>query len=213
VVPSPLGVAPPVTDPTQDADDGTTGSPNDGVDFSKLSEEELREQLKATTTALTRANKQAERARLKAAAPKPAPPKATPVVDGTPEVTQAILDGIKSDTAAEYEGKYKPLIIRNAAAAALSAAGVSLPQDKDKRSALVKRLTGMMDMEQVSVDDKGELDGLDEEIDLLKELVPELFKIKKPAPAKIDGVDKGQGRAKPLDPTEQLAALVFGTGQ
>lgn len=204
--PSPLGVAPTTTPPAADpADDG--GNPTDGVDFSSLTLEEAQEQLKNMTTALTRANKQARDARLRAAKPTPPPTKPKAPADGTPPAVDA--DAIKAAARAETEGALKPVIVRNAAAAALSAAGVSLPQDKDKRSTLVKRLTSMMDLDAITVAADGELEGLEDEVELLKTLVPELFRLKKPPPAKIDGDQKPTPPAKPLTPTEKLASMVF----
>jgi hypothetical protein len=207
--PSPLGVAPgtaqppaPVTDPP---DDSVT-DPNDGVDFADLSDDELRTQLKATKAALTQANAQAKKYRLAGAKPKPPPAPKAP----TGEVTDEVLTEVRTSTRAEVENTYKPALIRAAAEAAFISAGVSLPQEKDQRKAKIRALLRNVDQDELTVGDDGELEGLEDQIETLKVIMPEVFRAVRPKAPRIDGADKGAGREKAKSPTEQIADMIFG---
>lgn len=202
--PSPLGVAP-GTNPPPEPDEVT--DPNDGVDFAGLSDDELRTQLKATTAALGKANEQAKKYRL-AAKPKPTPP---PAKKPAPtEVTDEVLDEVRTSTRTEVENTYKPALIRASAESAFAAAGVSLPTDKDQRKAKIKALLNTVNHSELTIGDDGELEGLDDQIETLKLVMPEVFRPVRPRAPRIDGADKGEGHAKPKSPTDQVAALVFG---
>lgn len=206
IEPSPLGVAPGTNTPSAPETETTEqDNPNDGVDFAGLSDDELRTQLKATTAALTKANAQAKKYRL--AAPKPTPP---PKRTAPTEVTDEVLDEVRTSTRTEVENTYKPALIRASAESAFIAAGVSLPADKDQRKAKIKALLNSVDHAELTIGDDGELEGLDDQIETLKLVMPEVFRPVRPRAPRIDGADKGEGHAKAKSPTEQVAALVFG---
>lgn len=104
---------------------------------------------------------------------------------------------------AEIEGKYKPLVVRTSAEAELVASGVA----KDKVSRMVK----LMDLDDLQVDEDGNVDGITAEVTRLQEEYPELFaqpepEVKsKPRTAKsADGADKPP--AKPKMSTTQVIA-------
>lgn len=75
---------------------------------------------------------------------------------------------------------WKPRIVRQAARAALVEAGLTGAPD---------RLLKLVDVDQVEVDDEGEVTGLDEQIKGLKKDYPELFA--KRGAGRIDAADKG----------------------
>ncbi len=75
---------------------------------------------------------------------------------------------------------WKPRIVKQAARAALVEAGLTGAPD---------RLLKLVDVDQVEVDDEGEVTGLDDQIKALKKDYPELFA--KRGAARIDAADKG----------------------
>lgn len=205
--PSPLGVAPGTAQPPAPASDPPeVTDPNDGVDFAELSDDELRSQLKATKAALTQANAQAKKYRLAGAKPKPPPAPKAPAGD----VTDEVLTEVRTSTRAEVEGTYKPALIRAAAEAAFISAGVSLPQEKDQRKAKIRALLRNVDQDELTIGDDGELEGLEDQIETLKVIMPEVFRAVRAKAPRIDGADKGTGREKPKSPTEQIADMIFG---
>lgn len=94
----------------------------------------------------------------------------------------------------EIESKYKPIVVRTSARAALVGAGVA--EEK------VPRLIKLMDLEEIEVGDDGEVSGVTEQVAALQEDYPELFaqpepEKPKPRTAKAaDGADKTPARKK-----------------
>lgn len=86
----------------------------------------------------------------------------------------------------EADKRYKPLIIRTSAKAELVAAGV--------RADKVARLTKLLDLDEIEVEDDGSVSGLAEQVTALKEEWPELFEETKPRKATSKAAD---GAAKP----------------
>jgi hypothetical protein len=68
-----------------------------------------------------------------------------------------------------------PVVIKHAATSALRDAGFDFPDDKDARAAKLRRALKLMDVEDVEIDDDGEVLGLEDAIDELKAEFPELF--------------------------------------
>lgn len=65
--------------------------------------------------------------------------------------------------------------LNGAVQAALAEAGLRLPEDKDARRKTLKRVLRMMDMSQIEIDGDGDLVGLEDEVDILKDMMPTLF--------------------------------------
>lgn len=107
---------------------------------------------KKTQDALKKANSQARKFRLELKQAKNGGSK-----DGSKDVEKAVAD---------TEAKWKPRLVNKAAKAALLAAGASKPD----------RLIKLIDHDELDIDDDGEVDGLDDAIEELKEDYPELFK-------------------------------------
>ncbi len=99
----------------------------------------------------------------------------------------------------EIEGRYKPIVVRTSARAALVGAGVT--DDK------VARLIKLMDLDDIEIDDDGEVSGVTEQVAALQEDYPELFaKPEQDRAARTaraaDGADKPPARKK--EPTTNL---------
>jgi hypothetical protein len=128
--------------------------------------------------------------------------------------TKAELDDIRTETQQATRGEMLPVVIRHAATSALRDAGFEFPADKDARAAKLKRALKLMDVEDVEIDDDGEVLGLEDAIDELKEEFPELF-VKAPGrpqrkrPGNVSGTGKPANRKKSI--TELQAEALFGT--
>lgn len=115
---------------------------------------------------------------------------------------------------AEAEAQYKPIIVNKEARLALVAAGLS-PDTSDAR---MKRLLKMIDLSDVDVDEDGEVSGLDDQIDQIKETLPELFRKPEPEPApapkvrapKVDAADRRNTQPAPRTTGEIHAAQILG---
>lgn len=113
---------------------------------------------------------------------------------------------------AEAGKKYKPLIIRTSARAELVAAGVKA----DK----VNRLIKLLDLDEIEVDDDGEVSGLTDQVDTLKDEWPELFAAEEEKKGRrerrgsgsraADGADKQPEKKKPMTASERQAAALLG---
>lgn len=153
----------------EDEDEGgdDEGDDEDDDDDSEY-EPPTKAEWKKTQDALKKANAQAKKHRLAAK-------KAASAKDGgadKKDVEKAI-----SDT----EAKWRPRLVNKAAKAALLAAGASKPD----------RLIKLIDHDELDIDDDGEVEGLDDAIEELKEDYPELFK------EKDDDDDKPKRRRRP----------------
>lgn len=111
---------------------------------------------------------------------------------------------------ARVEAKYKPALVKQAAKSALVEAGFA--------GEVTSRTMRMLDLDDLEVDDEGEIIGLDEAIEELKEDMPQLFKRSRNGSgsssrtsAKTTGrksLDGGNKRTAKKEPTfaEKLAA-------
>lgn len=86
----------------------------------------------------------------------------------------------REEAEASASKAWKPRIVKQAARAALVEAGLTGAPD---------RLLKLVDVDQVEVDDDGEVSGLDDQIKALKKEYPELFA--KRGGSRIDAADKG----------------------
>jgi hypothetical protein len=170
------------------AEGGDEDENGDKQEFKAPTEEEW----KRTQAALARANNEAKRLRLKSKG-------ATPKDDEDA--------GKKAE--ADAERKFKPIAVRSAAKAALLEAGLS-----DVSDARMKRLLRQIDMDDVDIDEDGDVLGLDGQIDGIKEDFPELFatKTERKRVPKLDasGRSTGGDGAKPKSMGEKIAASVLG---
>lgn len=114
-----------------------------------------------------------------------------------------------ADAAAE---KFRGMVVGSAARAALISEGV--PKES------VNRLTKLLDLDEIEVDDDGQVTGgLDEQLAALKEELPQLFKAaeqeppkprRRPAP-KITQAEQPAAETRPLSSAERMAAGILGS--
>lgn len=115
---------------------------------------------------------------------------------------------------AELEGRFKPMIVNKEARLALVAAGLS----PDTSNARMTKLLKMIDLSDIDVDEDGEVSGLDDQIDQIKETLPELFRKPEPEPApapkvrapKLDAANKPAAQPQPRTTGEIHAAAILG---
>ena len=195
----------------EDPDDEDPDDDDDEDDIAKLSDEELRAALKETREKLGKASNQSAKRRKalrekeaeleEARKPKrtPAPKAPAGKADDAPD-----LDEIRAEALREGEKKGIDRAKKSEARAALVAAGVSPDR--------VTKLVGMIDLDELDLDDDG-LDGIDDAIDDLKKEWPELFarQRRRRDSAAGDGDRTGDGaRKKELTPSQRQAAMVTG---
>lgn len=118
------------------------------------------------------------------------------------------------EAAERAEARYKPIVVNKAARAALIQAGglAAVEDDKAKADARMKRLLKLIDLDDLSIDDDGEVLGLDEQIEGLKADYPELFtQPVKPRPkARPTAADRQPAEEKPKSSAERHAMKVLG---
>lgn len=95
---------------------------------------------------------------------------------------------------AEADGRWKPIVVRQAARAAFAEAGLQAGDDA------LGRVLRMIDLDDLDVADDGAVDGLADQVAEIKEQFPALFAPAKPRPGRIDGA------GKPADKTPKTAA-------
>ncbi|WP_432185846.1 phage scaffolding protein [Streptomyces sp. Tue6028] len=99
----------------------------------------------------------------------------------------------------EQRNTYKGLATRLAAEKALSEAGLSNA-----------KVTKYLDLSQVTVTDTGELEGLTEQLDALREDLPELFGVNKRVSGGGDAADKPPVSGRPKSSAELIAKQMNG---
>jgi hypothetical protein len=125
--------------------------------------------------------------------------------------------------------KYKPIAAKGELKAALMAAGLRTvddngdPLDSEVLAKRLKRITRLVDFDQIDIDADGDVTGLDDQIDEIKADYPELFG--RPAPkdppkpkprpgprggARADGADRRPEPDKPKTTAERIAAGLAG---
>ena len=201
------------SDDEDDEDDDDDDEDDD--EFADLSEAEIRAELKKATERLTKAggsvkSKRASIRKLKreleeAKKPRPAGKKKADDDDDAPDL-DAIREAAKAEARAEADNRIK----RSEAKAALVAAGVSRDQAAD--------LVGFVKLDDLDLDDDGEVEGLDDEIERIQKKYPAFFA--KPTRRRREsvagGADRdGDGRKprKPMTASQRQAALVTGGGR
>jgi hypothetical protein len=105
-------------------------------------------------------------------------------------------DDDAEDAEAKAAAKWKPRVVNSAAKAAFLSAGAEKPE----------RLLKLLDLDELDVTEKGEVDGLDEEVDRLRDEYPELFSTRRRGGRVETGDRSGKGTTKkPLSATEKQA--------
>lgn len=94
--------------------------------------------------------------------------------------------------------------LNGAVQAALAEAGLRLPEDKDARRKTLKRVLRMMDMSQIEIDGDGDLVGLEDEVDILKDMMPTLFAANGQSTATATATANG-GALNPANDVQPLA--------
>jgi hypothetical protein len=90
--------------------------------------------------------------------------------------------------------------------AALTSNGLAVGEDASKA---MKRAMRLIDLDDLTLNDDGSVDGLDDAIDDLKEEMPSLFRKPKRSRGNINGSDSRDGKGptrKPQTSAERLAA-------
>lgn len=144
------------------------------------------DELKQLRAALKKANSQAAASRKEA----------DDLRKKTESESEAAVRTAKEQAAAEVEGTWRPRAVRLAARAALIEAGLIGKPD---------RILRLIEVDQVEVDDDGEVTGLEAQIRELKKEYPDLFG--KRGAARIDGADRGNGsgtRTKDQETSKRL---------
>lgn len=103
----------------------------------------------------------------------------------TPAQVKQVVAQARREAVEQTTSKFRDAAVRAAASSALSQAGV--------QSANVKRLTRLLDLDGIELDDEGEIaEGLDDQIAALKEELPQLF-----AKAAEEPAPKAKSRPRP----------------
>lgn len=112
------------------------------------------------------------------------------------------------------EARYKPIAVRKAVRAALIEAGATAATegDKEKTEARIARLMKLVDVGDLSIDDDGEVLGVDEQIDGLRADYPELFEpaAKPKAKPRPTAAPRQAAPDKPKSAAEQHAQRALG---
>lgn len=193
-------------DEDDEDEDDEDDEDEDDDELADLTEDELREELRKTQASLSKASgsSKAKRDKIKklnqelADARKPKSKK-DDEDDGKPD-----LDSVRAEAAREEREKSDARIKKAEVRGALRAAGV--PSER------LKKAVGLVALEDLDVDDDGEVEGLDDALDELKKEWPELFPKSRKRRESVSG-DAGDGepkRRKELTASQKQAALVTG---
>jgi hypothetical protein len=110
--------------------------------------------------------------------------------------------GDDGDAEEKAAAKWKPRVVNSAARAALLEEGAVKPE----------RLLKLLDFDELDVTEKGNVEGLEEEVDRLKEEYPELFSKRRSGRRVETGDRSGNGSTrKKMTATERQAAQLAGS--
>jgi hypothetical protein len=153
-------------DPEELEEDDDEGDDED--DTEDLSEEELRAELKKVRDSLSKASgsSKKKRDRIKSLEADLAAAR-TPKKDDDAKDDKPDLDAVKAAAKAEAKAEANDRVKKAEARGALKAAGIPKEQ--------VGAIVGMLKLEDVDVDDDGEVEGIDEAIADLRSRFPQLF--------------------------------------
>lgn len=117
------------------------------------------------------------------------------------------------EAAEQAEARYKPIVVKKAARAALIQAGATaaVEGDKEKSEARLSRLLKLIDVSDLSIEDDGEVLGLDEQVESLRADYPELFDAPaRKSKARPTGAPKPAAVEKPKSTAEIHAQRILG---
>lgn len=196
-----------VDDEEDDDDDDTEEDDDEEDDLAELSEDDLRAELKRTRESLSKASgsSKAKRDKIKKLnaeldeARKPKPKKAKDDDDDdAPD-----LDAIREEARREERRASDDRVRKAEARGALKAAGVPL--------ARVSKAVGLLTLDDLDVDDDGEVEGLEDAIDALREDWPELFPKRTKRRQSVAGdADDGKSKRRALTASEIQAKAALG---
>lgn len=128
-----------------------------------------REEFEQLQRQLARARKEATKRRKRLAQMREGQDDDADEADEEPRTTdRRELKRLLADAEARVEARYKPALVKQAAKAALAQAGFA--------GEVTSRTMRMLDLDELEVDEDGEVAGLDEAIEELKEDMPQLFR-------------------------------------
>lgn len=117
-------------------------------------------------------------------------------------------EGAADEAGKQTADKYRPVLVKQAAKAALLEAGLVDPTPER-----VKKVLRLIDTEGVDVDDDGDVFGLDDQIQELKTDYPELFEVKqekRQRVPRVSGADRKPAGAKQKSATELQVEQLLG---
>jgi hypothetical protein len=117
------------------------------------------------------------------------------------------------EAAEKAEARYKPIVVKKAARAALIQAGATaaVEGDKEKSEARLTRLLKLIDVSDLSIEDDGEVLGLDEQVESLRADYPELFDAQvRKTKVRPTGAPRQPAPEKPKSTAELHAARLLG---
>jgi hypothetical protein len=129
--------------------------------------------------------------------------------DGKDTFTKDDVEALREETQAAARAALMPAIIRSSSRAALESLGMAFPKDAEQAKAKLTRTLKLADIDDLELDDDGEVVGLEHALREVRRNYPELFRggrVRTPGNA-------GGGRRpgdKPKSATELQAAMVFG---
>lgn len=129
-------------------------------------------------------------------------------VDAPPDVDAPDVDKVRADSDAAAATKWKPMVVRSAARTAFVEAGLTLP--KDGADGAMARVVRLLDLNDIDVNDDGEVDGLREQVEDIRRDFPELFAPARRTAARIDAAGKVTEGIAPKTSAERLAAQLLG---
>ncbi|RAJ70274.1 minor structural protein GP20 [Streptomyces sp. Amel2xB2] len=179
---------PPATKPKPAAKDDDSGSSGDGADeYTPPSAAEW----KRTQAALKKANEDGKRHRLR-----------NRELEEAARSTESDAEKAVREAREEGEARFRKPLVRAAARAALAQAGLNGDTD---------RVLKLVDLDGLSVDDDGDVIGLDAEVNKLKDEYPEFFQVPaKPKPkVRPTAADRQPAKEKPKSSAEQHAQKIL----
>lgn len=136
-------------------------------------------------------------------------PKTKDDTDGKDAFTKDDVEALREETRESVRSEMLPAVIRPAARTVLEQLGMQFPKDSDVAKAKLSRALKLADIDDVELDEDGELIGLEAALREVRRQFPEMFKgtrVRTPGNA-------GGGRrpsTKPKSATEQQMAAAFG---
>lgn len=192
------GGDPEFVDADEDDEDDEDGDEGDDPDAGK-SDEELRAELKSVRESLTKANGQSKARRLKLKQRENELAEARkPKQKTDDEGDKPDAEAIRASIEAEVNAKANIRTIKAEAKGALR--GIGVPADQ------VASIVNMLTLDDVDVDDDGNVEGIDDAIDDLKTRFPQLFPKSRKKTSVGGGLDRDGKQQPKVKTTSQLQA-------